>query len=545
MKRYIYTAVVLLAATFSAGAQTNVVSQLGGELVGAANMKHTDAAKFSQTEYSYLSARVSAMGGAFTSLGADLSSMTINPAGLGMYRSSSMGFSAALGVSDFSNDMNTAGSSKTKFSFNQVGLALNLYQGSGSLVSYTFGFAYNKLADLNYKSSYSWQDNVSMADFFAAQMYGINSSALSSSADPFRNNDIYLDEWGGVLAYQMRLIDPVSGSSDDYEVNAIGSNAVIYPRMSSNSRGSVGEYDLSSGFNVANVLYLGFTLGIQDIYQRITYNYSETYDHNLTATQNPNDYLRSMLYNPIESSNGSGINVKIGAIVRPVNSLRLGIAYHSPTWVSLTREYDAYMKTIFGDGEVIEGTSLLNSYTYSYSSPNKLLFGASYAFGNRALISADYDVVWYNDMRMHEDYDSLNDAFANDVKYDFGASHNYRLGLEVRPLDNLYLRGGYAYYGTPFNSDAMKEVNNGNPFFGLYKTYTDNISLGAGVRFPSGSTLDFAWVMSNAHYTNHYLYYFYYQRTGDTPLTMNVNSPAIKDSKQTKNLISATYTMHF
>ena len=46
----------------------------------------SDLFELSQTTFSLGTARSMAMAGAFTSLGADLTSMAINPAGLGMYR---------------------------------------------------------------------------------------------------------------------------------------------------------------------------------------------------------------------------------------------------------------------------------------------------------------------------------------------------------------------------------------------------------------------------------------------------------------------------
>ncbi len=50
------------------------------------------------SQYTYTgSARATAMGGAFGSLGADVSSMSLNPAGMGMYRTSEMIFTAGLG----------------------------------------------------------------------------------------------------------------------------------------------------------------------------------------------------------------------------------------------------------------------------------------------------------------------------------------------------------------------------------------------------------------------------------------------------------------
>lgn len=55
-----------------------------------------DLLALSQYNYSFSTARSAALGGAFTSLGADLSSMSINPAGLGMYMSSDFGISPSL-----------------------------------------------------------------------------------------------------------------------------------------------------------------------------------------------------------------------------------------------------------------------------------------------------------------------------------------------------------------------------------------------------------------------------------------------------------------
>ena len=52
--------------------------------------------RLSQYNYSFGTARSAALGGAFTSLGADLSSMAINPAGLGMYQSSDVSISPSI-----------------------------------------------------------------------------------------------------------------------------------------------------------------------------------------------------------------------------------------------------------------------------------------------------------------------------------------------------------------------------------------------------------------------------------------------------------------
>ena len=166
MKRVFSIATLVALLSLSTGAAAQTV--FGGEIISPVNMSHMEAAKFSQTEQSFLSARVSAMGGAFTSLGADLSSMAINPAGLGMYRSSALSFSMSFDNTRSTNGNVNYATNKSQTSFNQVGAALNLYQGTGSLVSFTLGFAYNQLADLNYRNSASWNNGeVTIGEFFA------------------------------------------------------------------------------------------------------------------------------------------------------------------------------------------------------------------------------------------------------------------------------------------------------------------------------------------------------------------------------------------
>ena len=51
------------------------------------------------------------------------------------------------------------------------------------------------------------------------------------------------------------------------------------------------------GFNINNILYLGFDFGFRDIYQRLSLYYSEDYEGNYSGTAQ--QYLRQMNYNHI------------------------------------------------------------------------------------------------------------------------------------------------------------------------------------------------------------------------------------------------------
>ena len=529
MKRFLSITLACLSA-LSLSAQT---LYWGGEVISPANMSHMEAAKYAQTDNTHLSARVSAMGGAFTSLGADLSSMAINPAGMGMYRTSELSISSELNTTSSTNSTPNK-VNHSNFSFNQLGAAMNVYQGSGALLSFTVGFAYNKVADLNFTNSAKWDGGaVTIGEFFAEQMYGIDPSELGSTATPFTT--IAPDQWGGVLAYRTYMIDP--NMVDDkftggYFVGAIPSENLVNSSLLMESRGAVEEYDFSMGFNFGNILYLGTTLGITGIEQLISYNFFEQY-----AGAQTNE-MESMSFRPSVANYGSGVNLKLGAIFRPVSFVRLGIAYHSPTWVSLTRDYSTTMKSSFVPKTAYQASSYINTYTYDYSSPSKLLLGASVSLADKAMFSVDYDKVWYGGMRMHTK--GLEEAFASDVAADLGTADNFRVGVELHPTKNLYLRGGYAYYGSPLNREATHYNDNGGLFYGTYKTHSDNYSLGLGWRFDSGSKLDLVWTLSKAHYTDSVMYDYYYSSPEEQ---IFVTGPSLKNTTHTTNTIGLTYSV--
>ena len=90
---------------------------------------------------------------------------------------------------------------------------------------------------------------------------------------------------------------------------------------------------------------------------------------------------------------------------------------------------------------------------------------------------------------------------------------------------------------------AEQDADNGAYFYEDYKRSTTNFSLGCGVRFASGSSLDFAWTSSTARYTNSVLYDYYGEYAGG--FTEQVNSPIITDSKQRKSVFTMSYSVLF
>ncbi|MBR6813374.1 MAG: hypothetical protein IKM50_02380 [Tidjanibacter sp.] len=532
MKIFKHTVALLVTALLAVSSASAQFA--AGELIGVSDFQTTDMLSTSRSANSYTSARVAGMAGAFTSLGGDIASISINPAGLGMFRRGVLSFSPSLSFTNQSNSANPYGTdAPARFSMGNLGFVTNVYEGAGSVVSVNLGFSYNKIADFNYEKRYSMNGKYSIADLFAEQMSGIPSSWLNSSAAPFENYDIFLNEWGGVLAYQTLLIDPVVAddpANKAYHVTAIDANAGIGQYMSMKSRGSIGEYNFAAGMNIANSLYLGATVTIQDIYNDRDYIYDEEYD-NGENSKSPN-YLAAMSYNPHVREIGTGMNLRLGAIWRPFGGLRLGVAFQTPTLVSLQKEYYSLMGTRFQDERNFTyKSSVHNIYTYDYSTPAKLSLGASYTLGSVAAVSFDYDKVWYKGMRMYDDSRELNDYMKNNIRTQYQTADNVRVGLELRPISWLAMRAGYAYYGSPAAVgdnifDAPIEL--------------DSRDLAFGLGFKVGNTsIDAAFVNKQTNYSDYDLFYW---DGGEGNIIAN---DLVSKNKARKNIATLTVTVPF
>ena len=128
-----------------------------------------DAYTLSQTE-TRGTARFMSMGGAFTALGGDLSTLTQNPAGIGVYRRSEIG--ATLDISPRNITANTGdyniGTSKTKVSCNNFGY-IGTVRLDGALRTFSWGATYNRVAsfDRTFKA-YNGSSPSSVTDYIAA-----------------------------------------------------------------------------------------------------------------------------------------------------------------------------------------------------------------------------------------------------------------------------------------------------------------------------------------------------------------------------------------
>ena len=504
---------IMLFGVASASAQHY---RFGGLMWDHDGMMSSDMYSMSQVNFGFGTARSMAMAGAFTSLGGDLSSMGINPAGMAMYRHNEVSISPMMGFQQADSGADAWGENKqSRFAFSNLSASFKLYESSSTkLVSLNAGIGYNRVADFNYRygvssvSAPSGSPYRSINDAFVRQL-GQGGVFPGEDGLNYAFGDAYY--WGGILAYNNWIIDPEGDANGNYwtAANTIGANASVGHSASVESRGSIGEVQVALAANIANKLYVGGTIGIQSVKWNRQYYYGEDYIYNGQqpvysdggVIAEPAEWLD---FNQAVKLNGAGVNLKLGAIYRPFPSLRIGAAIHTPTFYSLERVYQAYMGSNFNpNGDTTLALEDAGRNTWDFISPTRLMFGASYTFGQFAVISADYERTWYNGMRatnLPNGFDLSTKDYRADFKANYKGGNTLRLGAEIKPLPIIALRVGYGI------SDSMLR-NDQSHYYNSPTAYRTNC-YSAGVGFQIGAvSLDLAYQRIENLFSAYMLYY--------------------------------------
>ncbi len=497
-----------------------------------------DAQQVTQSDFRG-TARFMSMGGAFTALGGDLSTLSQNPAGIGVYRSNEIGVTLDINAQrtetpltsyDFANK-----ASQTKAACNNFGF-IGTTRMNGALKTLNWGVTYNKAASFDrVYNGYVPTVSTSLSNYIAAFSYGIPEDQLyTDNWDAFNPYQDTNSDWLSILAYDTYMINatgyaPEGGNtySGLFKSNTRG-DALFNVR----ERGSIDEYNLSVGGNVENVVYWGLSVGITDLdYQRSVY-YSESLGNALVPDDN--GYLGDGNYefglDNVKTISGSGWNIKAGLIFRPINEFRIGLAVHTPTWYKMSQTYDAVNDFTYtptdGAGNAIGETKSGDPYTdqaffqWRLNSPWKFMVGLAGVIGNKAIVSADYEFQGYNSMsaktpNRYDDwgngYQYEDDPFINNYVKDYFKNVNIvRLGLEYRVTPQFSVRAGYNISTSNVKQDAydgrVEVITSGTDPSYTFTKQTQNITCGLGYRYQAWY-IDAAYVYTDRNgkfnaYTN-------------------------------------------
>ncbi len=472
-----------------------------------------DALRYSQLFYTG-TARFMSMGGAFTALGGDISSLSQNPAGIGVFRSSEISITPQLFHIKTTAGLNGTITSDYIYNYNlaQAGIVVNIIDNDSEsgLISLNFGYSFNKTNNLNQSIIIDgYSDYSSMTDLWTDKAEGLYKDELAVIDDV---SDSY-------LALKTFLIDSLPGSNTSY--GTVYSNYGDNPpsvygqniRRLITYEGYTGEHALSVGGNLSNKLYFGATFSISHL------TYSSQYEHVESTDVNLPSEFENFNYTLFYSDQGTGFGLKLGAIYRPLEILRIGFAFHSPTLFKIDEYLYDNMSSHFSDGGNYIVTNLPVRFNYALTTPFRAMVGAAVQIKKLALVSLDYEFVDYSVARFSETGDEYNYSIKNSViRHTLRSTSNLRLGAEFR-LNKLYLRGGYSYYGKEWENDDLNDNLDYN-----------SISFGAGFR-EQNVFIDFGYTgMMNPHK------YVLYDSTVETLISnMDIN----------KNMFSVTFGYKF
>ena len=423
-----------------------------------------DALRYSQ---SFLSgtARSVSMGGAFGALGGNFAAISINPAGLGVYRTSVFSFTPSFTYNVNNSKLGDISNEDFKYGINMSNMSMVVSLKSkknNGWVATNLGFGYNRTNDFN-NNTIIKRDNSpnSLLDTWVADANNNNwnsfANELGSKADL-----IYLDT-----------------NTDIWNSDLTGSNYGQKQNRTISTDGSMGEYVFAMGANYNNIIFLGGSISLNTI------DFHEQMNHTENEIPEDIDYLNSFTYRTTLDVSGNGASFKFGTIVKPVNWLRLGLSVSSPVFYSLSENYSSQLDAAL-DFNNDSPQKISGEYDYKLVTPFRANASMAFVLSKSAIFSVDYEFVDYTKSRLRNGGDGYDFSMENEgIQNVYSSTGNLRTGLEYR-FGPISFRGGYSYYGSPYKTGQLNEnsdnsvfsggigINNGNFFFDLAYSHMTN-----------------------------------------------------------------------
>lgn len=471
----------------------------------------TDALRFS-TYNVYGSARFQGLGGAQTALGADIGSVSGNPAGLGFYKKSEWSISPAISSANTRTNYLGTNTPDSKINFNipSIGIVFASPKEdiqAGAWRGGAFGISYTRLSSFHNRFSYDATNRrTALADYFVEQANGISIPDLEDEIDEDGRAASVASQ-----AYWAYVVNPTS--DNQYTRYGIGQSARQQEEYTTS--GAQYQWNFSYGGNFNDKLYLGASLGVARLRYGFDRNYEETYANA--------DTLLSFEYKEDLAVQGTGVNLSLGLIYRPNDVVRFGASLTTPTFYNISEKYNSDLAPNFQSGIIMtdaDGGSInlaglgtvrtnTNEFEYKLQTPLRMSAGVAFFLGKKGFISGDIEYVAYDNMKLRaSDYPSFKTENNIEIKNTYQPVWNVKGGAEYREGIGRF-RLGFAYQSDPYKSQ-IDDLN---------RTKI-TLSAGAGVRF-SNYYFDAAALHTLGYGSG---YSPYYLNNGDYPSATIKNS---------------------
>lgn len=378
------------------------------------------------TSYYQGTAKSMAMGNAMGAVGQDFSSISINPAGLGLFRKPTFVFTPSIVTTYTKSELNghEAIDSKAKLSVNNFGF-VGINKAGENVITWAVGM--NRTNNFNndiFIDGYNNETSLVDAYFIELMNNGIS-------------NDILLEQYSPSYIYPLCRTYIIN-----FEETGLTTPiplGKIRQQKGVNSWGGTNEWTVSTSINFNDKIFFGVSINMPYVYSRRLCQYKEEWTYE--------DMQESWIQEERLSTTGWGVNGKIGLIAYPAKWLRLGASFHTPTIYDLNDTWKT-QTTSYIEGNTYEYFVPASYFRYSMMTPLRANASATFIFGNFGMITADYEYVDYSTIRLSSydyDYDDYNEVLSSTFK----STMNLRLGTEWR-YRNMCFRGGYSFYGSPY-----------------------------------------------------------------------------------------------
>ncbi|HWZ23084.1 MAG TPA: hypothetical protein VNW06_10550 [Cytophagaceae bacterium] len=476
------------------------------------------AALFGRQTFYGGTARYLSLGGAATSLGADLGAADVNPAGLGMYRKSEFSFSPNFGISGSNTSFlgQPQRDNKGSFSLSNLGIAICGMKDDLDKSDWrggTFSITMNRTNNFNSRISFGGSDpGSSMADYFVQLANkGPNTTLADLQAqDPTDPNGTGIISLAG-LAYQTWLITNTTSTGAPYTDYLSPNGETIAKTATYTTTGAQYKWNIAYGANYKDKLYIGGSVGVNTINFKEALNYTETTTDPSTVAFN------TFTFDDYNKIKGTGLNLKLGYIYKASDLIKFGSTITTPTYYWMNQTYSSDLSAIYpasNQSGATPGTTYSQStvpgyFKFNYTTPLKLAAGMSIFAGKKGFVSGDIEYVPYQLSSLSSKNNSDN-AFLQPYNKIINNSYlnvvNFKIGGELR-IDIFRLRAGLAYLPNPYKYNDKVNRN------------IEQISVGAGVKL-NNTYFDFGLI--NTRYQS--TYQPYSLDNFATPIAVSKNS---------------------
>jgi hypothetical protein len=380
-------------------------------------------------------ARYVGMGGALGALGADMSVISWNPAGIGLFRKNDIAltFGGTWGKSFIAEE------NRGKGTFDQAGFVYNIKLDGETCPYINFSFNFQKKINFNQN--------------FYADNPNLNELSQMDQLAELIDWDNGLESLAGMAYDNGFFSTAIDADGIEYQYNKYGSSSRnLYTH---HSEGSLQAFDFNLSTNINNRVFLGLTVGVDNMAYSGWNYYSE------------NDLTDHTKYNVNSDTRirGTGVNVKFGTIIRPFadSPFRVGLAVETPTWYRLKNDtwFNMARGSSYGGNFVDEWNSYLR---FNLRSPWKvrasigstvgsfLAWDIDYEFGAYAGTSMGYPNVYYDDGSTSGNIKDV--AMNQQTRDNLRGTHTLRAGIEVNATKNLAFRVGYNLSTSAYNKSV-------------------------------------------------------------------------------------------